>query len=102
LIKRAIVRMATKEGAAQEPPFTAKEMVEKWLTDAWNGGRKKTLLNGRMVISTSEANGSVTFAVPDGMGVSSLIALLEAILEELEGTHRRIKRLRFTYNIASL
>lgn len=82
------------------PPKTAKEVIEQWMFT--EGSWKQTMLNGRVVISTSEANGSVSFAVPEGWGKGQVFAMLEAILEELENSHRPIKRLRFTYNTSFL
>ena len=103
LVKKGIIRQATRIGSKDNPPRTPQQVIEDWLALMWEGSMSVAMLNGRSVVSTSEANGSVTFHVPEGGSNLEVMALLEEILADLiadeTGVHR-IKRMRTCFNVS--
>ncbi len=71
---------------------------------------KTTVSDGRVLLSTAEAGGSVEFEVPSGMGPNEIARLADKALRHLEtqtdqtnpNPPREITRLRATFNRASI
>lgn len=103
-VKKGIIRQATRIGNSRQPPVTPEVVIEEWLAALWDKSMQASMTNGRFIISTSEASGSVTFASPDtGGGSKAIMDLLEEILADLTGTGGRvIKRLRICFNIQAV
>src|SRR5262245_44192404 len=95
-LKRAIVQSAERQGSRMQPPRSAKELLQN-LQDGVFGTLTTTMVNGKNVVSTSEAGGTVTFQIPKGMNSGGFLDLLQEILEGIDGTGRVIKRLRQCY-----
>lgn len=98
-VKRGIVKSATRQGAGMQPPRTAKEVLEG-IQDGIFGQLSSMITNGKTVISTSEAGGTVTFHIPEGATTGAFMDLINEILEDMDGIKPRIKRLRQCYYIA--
>jgi hypothetical protein len=101
---KAFIRWAVAEAQRLGPPATPKSVLEAILF-----GRFTTdVRNGKTVISTSEAGGSVTFSFSDSLSPSDIIAVAEQALEWLESQPdpdnpdmsglARVKRLRAAFD----
>jgi hypothetical protein len=80
LLRNAFIRAAVLEAAAADPATTARALLQtiirgKFTTDA---------TNGRTVISTSEAGGTVTFTLPDALSPAEVMIRAEQAIEWLE------------------
>src|SRR6185503_11964032 len=78
MLVRALIRAAKVQGEA-----SGKKPVEV-LTDIITGKFSLDFSDGRTVISTSEAGGSVTFATMPNLGPDDVLAMAEEAIERLE------------------
>lgn len=58
--------------------------------------------NGKVVIATSEAGGSVSFSLPPGMDALSTISLYQRVIDYLANPQRFVRRLRVSFRKAEL
>lgn len=103
MLMRALIRAAIKkaESGGQTKPIDI-------LTSIITGRFEMEFTDGKTVISTAEAGGSVSFATMPGLMPDDVLALAEEAIERLEAgdfgdkdaptlTSRRIKRLRASF-----
>ncbi len=85
---------------------TAKAVIEAILV----GQFQSSVSNGRTIIQTAEAGGSVQFAIPDGLSPAEVTELAGRALRWIDarpnpnspGLPREIRRLRVTFNRAQI
>jgi hypothetical protein len=82
-----LIRIATKK-----QPANPKGFLEDLQVALFDG----SVAEGKVLISTSEAGGEVTFAIPDGFTPITLLRLVESAIKELEGKPK-IRRLRVSF-----
>jgi hypothetical protein len=93
-----VIEEATIVAKAQG--VTPIEVLEGMRSKLFSSG----ILNGKAVISTTEAGGTVTFAFLENLPYTEVMDLIQAAIEDLRGdsSTREIKRLRACYNLTSL
>ena len=102
-LKSGLLRIATIEAGTFDPPKTVLGILISWQQKLFLGTLKPAIENGRVVISTSESNGSVTFARTNSdndISPTEWFALIEELIQSLQDPPvRQIKRLRQCYNV---
>ena len=91
---------------AAKDGVTVKAVVEAIVL----GQFESSVVNGRTIVSTSEAGGSVEFSLPEGLTPGELLELASAALRWIEaqadpdnpGVPRQVKRLRACFDRATL
>jgi len=103
LLVRAFVRAAMLQanGGAIKP------VLEQIIL----GKFQSEVTDGKTLVSTSEAGGTVTFALPNNLGPAEIMALAEEAIEWLDNqpdpanpnlSPRRIRRLRVSFDKAAV
>lgn len=101
LLLRALVRAAKLQYGSGSP----KPVLEQIIL----GKFESEVTNGKTVISTTEAGGTVTFVVADSLGPAEVLTLAEEAIEWLDQqpdpanpnlSPRRIRRLRVSFDKA--
>ncbi len=80
LLFAAFVRGAKLAGAAASPTKTAKQVLEAIILSRFTS----EATNGRTLISTSEAGGSVAFTFPEMLNPAEVMAYAEKALQWIE------------------
>jgi len=76
---RAFIRGARLAGESSLPPKTIVQVLESLILQNF----QTTISNGRVLIETQEAGGSVRFEVPANLSSSQIITIAEKALEWL-------------------
>jgi hypothetical protein len=96
-LKRMVIEEATL--IAKAKGVHPIEVLEAMRTKLFSSG----IINGKVVISTTEAGGTTTFAFLEGFPYAEVADLIQAAIEDLRGgTPREVRRLRACYNLTSL
>ena len=93
--RRAVRLKAAKEGLEE------KDVVEAILL----GQFESSVANGRTIVTTSEAGGSVTFTFPEGLTPTEIMELAAAAMAQIEDDQEPTpptKRLRVCFDRATL
>jgi hypothetical protein len=95
---RTVIRALAGSAAriAERTGKTAQQVLQAAIDDVFENG----VAGGKVVISTSEAGGSVNFALPQGRTQEDTIELLQRTLDFLAGK-REIRRLRASFRQAT-
>jgi len=80
LLRNAFIRAAVLEAAAAVSPTTARALLQAII----RGKFKTDATDGKTVISTSEAGGTVTFTLPDSLSPAEVMIRAEQAIEWLE------------------
>jgi hypothetical protein len=107
LIIRGFANSASRLAASATPPTT----LTKLLQGIQDAIFQNEIQDGKILISTAEAGGAVTFAIPQGQTPTDILALVQETLDWCNQytdpdnpplTARRIKRLRASFAKATI